>query len=296
MKHDYFRGLLTFDVEESNVILTGIPYDEGCSCGSGAALAPLKIRELSAFLPPLSMDGDLLTKIKLYDTGDIVKTSNFFANLKQQAYNRLLLNKFPIFIGGDHSISIPLEAAFYDWCMENNKIPAIIHLDAHPDICHFYDGSLFSHACTNKRSIDYGYKPENVVMIGIRGFEEQEIEYFAEHPELKVYTANNCYEIGMRQIIEELKSKFDDRYAIYLSYDIDINDPSYAPGTGTPEAFGPTSRMVLELVLGLIENLNIKAFDIVEVSPKLDSNDITSWLALKTIYEVFKVLIKKGNY
>ena len=99
MKHDYFRGLLTFDVEESNVILTGIPYDEGCSCGSGAALAPLKIRELSAFLPPLSMDGDLLTKIKLYDTGDIVKTSNFFANLKQQAYNRLLLNKFPIFIG-----------------------------------------------------------------------------------------------------------------------------------------------------------------------------------------------------
>lgn len=296
MKHDYFRGLLTFDVEESNVILTGIPYDEGCSCGSGAALAPLKIRELSAFLPPLSMDGDLLTKIKLYDTGDVVKTSNFFANLKQQAYNRLLLNKFPIFIGGDHSISIPLEAAFYDWCMENNKIPAIIHLDAHPDICHFYDGSLFSHACTNKRSIDYGYKPEAVVMIGIRGFEEQEIEYFAEHPELKVYTANNCYEIGMRQIIEELKSKFDDRYAIYLSYDIDINDPSYAPGTGTPEAFGPTSRMVLELVLGLIENLNIKAFDIVEVSPKLDSNDITSWLALKTIYEVFKVLIKKGNY
>ena len=91
----------------------------------------------------------------------------------------------------------------------------------------------------------------------------------------------------------ELKTRFDDSYAIYLSYDIDINDPSFAPGTGTPEAFGPTSRMVLDLVLGLFDNLPIKAFDIVEVSPKLDTNDITSWLALKTIYEVFNVLIKK---
>lgn len=295
MKCDYFRGLITHNVEESNIVLTGIPYDEGCSCGEGASLAPQKIRELSAFLPPLSMDGDLLTKIKLFDTGDLVKTNNYFKNLKQEAYLRFLLNKFPIFIGGDHSVSIPLEAAFYDWCKENNKIPAIIHLDAHPDICHFYDGSLYSHACTNKRSIDYGYNPEDIVLIGIRGFEEQEVEYFNEHPGLKVYTANKCYELGMERIVRELKEKFDDRYAIYLSYDIDINDPSYAPGTGTPEAFGPTSRMVLELVLGIIENLNVKAFDIVEVSPKLDSNDITSWLALKTIYEVFKVLINKEN-
>ena len=295
MKQDYFRGLLTSKLEESNVTLTTIPYDEGCSCGGGAAFAPKKIRELSSFLPPLSMDGDLLTKIKLYDFGDIKKQKDYFAHLKHEAYSRLLINKFPVFIGGDHSVSIPLEAAFYDWCSENNKIPAIIHLDAHPDICHFYDGSLYSHACTNKRSIDYGYKPEDVVLVGIRGFEEQEIEYFAEHPELKVYTANMCYELGMAEIIKQIKEKFDDRYAIYLSYDIDINDPAYAPGTGTPEAFGPTSRMVLELILGLIENLNIRAFDIVEVSPKLDCNDITSWLALKTLYEVFKVLIKKEN-
>ena len=293
MKQDYFRGLLTKTLSESNVTLTTIPYDEGCSCGGGAAMAPSVIRELSSYLPPLSMDGDLLTKIKLFDFGDLEKCENYFTLLKEEAYKRLNLNKFPIFIGGDHSVSIPLEAAFYDWCVENNKIPAIIHLDAHPDICDFYDGSIYSHACTNKRSIDYGYKPEDVVLVGIRGFEEQEVEYFSKHPELKVYTANLCYEMGMAEVIRQIKEKFDDRYAIYLSYDIDINDPSYAPGTGTPEAFGPSSRMVLELILGLFENLNIKAFDIVEVSPKLDSNDITSWLALITLYEVFKVMIKK---
>ena len=295
MKADYFRELLTFDIDESNVVLTGIPYDEGCSCGGGASFAPQKIRELSSYLPPLSMDGNLLTKIKIFDSGDLVKTnSKYFEFLKDEALERFETGKFPIFIGGDHSVTIPLQQAFYDYCEKNNKIPAIIHLDAHPDICHFYDGSLYSHACTNKRSIDYGYSPENVVLVGIRGFEEQEVIYFKENPEIKVYTANDCYKLSIQEIIDQISKKYnDEKYAIYLSYDIDINDPSFAPGTGTPEAFGLTSKMVLELILGLFTNLNIKAFDIVEVSPTLDCNDITSWLALKTMYEVFKVLISK---
>ena len=294
--NNYFRDLLTNDINKSNVTITGIPYDEGCSCGSGAALAPLRIKELSSFLPPLSMDGDLLTKIKLYDNGLLLKKENYFSYLKDEAYKIINTKKFPIFIGGDHSITIPLQQAFYDYCKENNKIPAIIHLDAHPDICDEYDDSIFSHACTNRRSLDYGYENENIVMVGIRGFEEQEVIYFKNNPSLKVYTANDCFALGISQIVNEIKEKFDDRYAIYLSYDIDINDPSFAPGTGTPEAFGLTSRMVLELIIGLFENVNVKAFDIVEVSPKLDCNDITSWLALKTMYEVFKVLISKETY
>ena len=295
MKAEHFRGLLSTDLDNSNVTLTKIPYDEGCSCGKGASLAPQTISELSQFLPPLSMDGNLLTKVKLYVYDDLEKCDNYFDYIKKECLNRFKTNKFPIILGGDHSVSIPTEEAFYDYCKMIGKIPAIIHLDAHPDICDEYDDSKFSHACTNRRSIDYGYNPSDVVLIGIRGFEEQEIEYFAAHPKLKVYTANDCYNIGIAKIIEELKNKFNDNYAIYLSYDIDINDPSFAPGTGTPEAFGPTSRMVLDLILGLLSNLNIKAFDIVEVSPVLDNNNITSWLALKTLYEVFNVLIKKGR-
>ena len=293
---DYFRDLLVFDMNESSAIIVGIPYDEGCSCGSGASLAPSKIRELSSFLPPLSMDGDFLGNLKLFDYGDIVKTNiDFFENINKEALKIFNLNKFPIFIGGDHSVSIPLEQAFYDYAVGLNKIPAIIHLDAHPDICDFYDGSYNSHACTNRRSIDYGYSPDNIVLIGIRGFEQQEVKYFDKQKELKVYTTNDCYNLGMKQIVSELKMKFDDRYMIYLSYDIDINDPSYAPGTGTPEAFGPCSRMVLELITTVVKELNVKGMDIVEVSPLLDSNDITSWLTLKTLYEVFNVLIKKGE-
>ena len=289
MQEQKFRGILTSDLEESNVVLMTIPYDEGASCGLGASMAPDRIRELSSYLPPLSMDGDLLTKVKMYDYGNVDKKDEYFKFIKEECSKILGLDKFPLFLGGDHSVTIPLQEAFYDYCKETGKKPAIIHLDAHPDICDEYDGSKLSHACTNRRSIDYGYNTSDVTLIGIRGFEEQEVIFFKHHPELKVYTANMCYELGMKKIIEELKERFDDSYAIYLSYDIDINDPSVAPGTGTPEAFGPTSKMVLELVLGIFENLPIKAFDIVEVSPKLDTNDITSWLALKTIYEVFNV-------
>jgi hypothetical protein len=192
------------------------------------------------------MDSDLLTKIKLYDNGLLSKKENYFSYLKDEAYKIINTKKFPIFIGGDHSITIPLQQAFYDYCKENNKIPAIIHLDAHPDICDEYDDSKYSHACTNRRSLDYGYKNEDIVMIGIRGFEEQEVIYFKNNPELKVYTTNDCYKLGINQIVNQIKEKFDERHAIYLSYDIDINDPSFAPGTGTPEAFGLTSRRVLQ--------------------------------------------------
>ena len=295
MKAEHFRGLLTTNLNTSNVTLTKIPYDEGCSCGKGASLAPETISELSQYLPPLSMDGDLLTKVKMYVYDDLEKCDDYFKYIKEECLKRFKLDKFPVILGGDHSVSIPTEEAFYEACKEFNKIPAIIHLDAHPDICDEYDDSKYSHACTNRRSIDYGYKTSDIVLIGIRGFEEQEVEYFNAHPELKVYTANDCYELGIEKIVEDLKAKFTDDYAIYLSYDIDINDPAFAPGTGTPEAFGPTSRMVLDLIKSIILNLNVKAFDIVEVSPVLDNNNITSWLALKTLYEVFNVLIKKGN-
>ena len=158
------------------------------------------------------MDGVLLNKTKLFDFGNIEICDDYFKKVKEEASKRFDLDKFPIFIGGDHSVTIPLQEAFFDYCKKNNKIPAIIHLDAHPDICDFYDGSKLSHACTNRRSIDYGYKTKNITMIGIRGFEAEEVEYLNNHKELKVYTANICYEYGIKNIINDLKNKFFDEF------------------------------------------------------------------------------------
>ncbi len=297
MENNPFRGCTVTDIHHAHVLLTGIPYDEGCSCGSGARLAPQTMRELSSFLPPLSKDGMLLNSIQLYDTGDIKKQdSSYFEHIEKESLKRFLTNKFPIFLGGDHSITIPLQRSFYQYCQNIKKIPVIIHLDAHPDICDEYDQSKYSHACTNFRSLEYGYLPEHLHLIGVRGFELQEVQYLNQHPEIHVYTATKILKEGIQPIIEQLKAMYDDRYAIYLSYDIDINDPAYAVGTGTPEAFGLPSIMVLELIIELFKNLPIAAFDIVEVSPSLDCNNMTSWLALKTLYEVFAVLIQKYHW
>lgn len=288
MEKDFFRDLLTENIENSDVVLLGIPYDLGCSCGKGASLAPGIIRELSSYLPAFTMDGKSLKDVKIFDFGDV----SLFDEIEDKFKSILEYNKFNLVIGGDHSVSIPTEKAFYEYAKKMNKIPVIIHLDAHPDICDFYDGSKYSHACTNMRAIDNGYETSNITMVGIRGYEEQEVIYFNNHPEIKVYNASFLNEYGFSDAVNYLIDKYNDKdkYLIYLSYDIDINDPSFAPGTGTPEAFGLNSIKLMNFIKVLFKNLPIKVMDIVEISPVLDTNNITSWLALKTIYEILGLI------
>ena len=293
MKETYFRDLLTNDIKESNIILLGIPYDLGCSCGKGASLAPKTIRELSSFLPPFTADGKSLKNNKIYDYNDVSEYSKIEDKFKEV----LQYDKFNLILGGDHSISIPTQKAFLEYAKKLNKIPVIIHIDAHPDICDFYDGSKYSHACTNMRAIENGYETNNITMIGIRGYEEQEVQYLSNHKELEVYNASYINKNGFKKILESLFNKYknSENHLIYLSYDIDANDPSFAPGTGTPEAFGLNSIELLNFIKELFINLPIKVMDIVEVSPVLDNNDITSWLALKTIYEILGILSLKNK-
>ena len=289
MKEKYFRDLLTDDISESDVILLGIPYDLGCSCGKGASLAPKTIRELSSFLPPFTMDGKSLRNIKIYDYNDVDE----YSKIEEKFRDILKYNKFNLVLGGDHSVSIPTQKAFLEYCEKENKVPVIIHIDAHPDICDYYDGSKYSHACTNMRAIDNGYNTKDITLVGIRGYEEQEVVYLSKHKELEVYNESYLNKNGFSELIKSLFERYknSEKHLIYLSYDIDANDPSFAPGTGTPEAFGLNSIELLNFIIALFNNLPIKVMDIVEVSPVLDTNNITSWLALKTIYEVLGVLV-----
>ena len=288
-----FRDLITLNKEEADVILVGVPFDKNASVGKGASLAPKVLRELSYELPALDRSGNDLRSLKLFDNGDI--TTEDFDEMKSEFSNRLFTNKgFHLIFGGDHSIAIASCRAFYDYAISLNKIPVIIHIDAHPDICDVYEDNKFSHACPIFRSLEYGYKDENVVLVGIRGFEAQEIETFKKKPDLKVFKAKDVDNQGIDSVISYITNKYNsDKYLVYISYDIDANDPSYAPGTGTPEAFGLTSKETMKLITSLVRNLNVDALDIVEVAPPLDVNNITSWLALKTLYEVFNELINK---
>ena len=289
-----WRGLKVKKIDEAKVVIAGVAYDLATSVSSGASFAPEKLRELSSFLPPATKDGKSIVDIKLYDLGNIANNETGLDNVYTEALNIFNLNKFPIFIGGDHSVSIPIQKAFKEYAEKLGKIPALIHIDAHPDFCDFYDESKYSHACTNFRAYENGYQLDNIILIGIRGHELQEIELFNKHPEIKIYNASAINQ-GKVDVLEELKKKFSDRYLIYLSFDIDAIDPASAPGTGTPEAFGLSVEYVNNLINGIIANLQVAAWDIVEVSPPLDINNITSWTALKIMYEVFATLINKNK-
>ena len=290
-----FRDLMAKSEEEANVFLCGVPYDKNASVGKGASLAPKVMRELSYDLPALDMLGNNLTKVKIADLGDF--DGDNFENLKKNIEEKLLSKDgFHVILGGDHSIAIASERGFFDDCIRRGKTPVIIHMDAHPDICDVYDGSKYSHACPIFRALEYGYKDENITMVGIRGFEAQEIETFKKHPKLDVFKSFDIKKLGVEALLTLLVSKYrDSKYEVYFSYDIDANDPAYAPGTGTPEAFGLTNFETIAILTGLIANLNVTCLDIVEVAPPLDVNNITSWLALKSLYEVFHTLIESNK-
>lgn len=291
---EVFRGLLTKNLNDADIILTGIPLDKNASIGKGASIAPSHIRDLSIMVPALSMDGYLIENVKLFDNGDILDED--FKVIQDKIFDIYNKNKFNVFLGGDHSISIASERAFIDYAKKLNKIPVVIHFDAHPDICDIYEDNLYSHACPNKRSLDYGLKDENLTIIGARGFELQEVEFLKKHPKIDVFKTCDVLKLKTDALVEYLVNKYSsDKYLIHISYDIDINDPSYAPGTGTPEPFGIDNLTVIEIICNLIRYLNCISLDLVEVSPKLDINDITSYLAIKGLYEIFYYLSKKKN-
>lgn len=296
MEYTKFREMNTNDISEADIILGSASYDKGCSCGSGTKEAPKKLRELSSYLPSFDSNFHNIEDVKIYDFGDFEcanDTEEYFSLLYTKAQEILKYNKFMLFFGGDHSVSIPLEKAFYDKYKGEDKHPVIIHIDAHMDILDEYMGSKYSHACPNRRAIDNGYSASDINMIAIRSFEKDEVIFKNNHPELTVITSDDFRKTTVKDIVSKIKSKYGDDAVFYLSFDIDAIDPGFAPGTGTPESFGLTPLEMRNLFIELYTNLDIKAMDIVEIAPKLDVNDITSWLGLKLLYEIIYYNFKK---
>jgi agmatinase len=275
--------------EGADVCVMGVPFDGAVSCGKGTALAPEMIRNLSRYLPPTTEEGLIFDGLKVYDSGDVaidLDWPRYYATVEDEALKLMQSKAFCLFLGGDHSVTIPLHRAFGRY-NKGRKI-GVIHFDSHSDICDEYDGHKWSHACTEKRTVDDVISPGDLSLVGIRSWETEEIEYLNTHPEVLLIKAYDIHKNGYRYVWEKLKEKYSSYDAVYFTLDIDVLDPSCAPGTGTPEAGGLTSRELLETVKFMIAELPITAMDLVEVSPPLDSeNNITSWAALKIIYEVF---------
>lgn len=283
-----WRDLLVEDLSSADIVILGIPFDENCSCGKGARYAPDKLRELSGYLPPVTENGEIITA-RLFDFGNVEKNESieaYFRKVEAKATEAMATQKFPVFLGGDHSVSIPLKQAFAK--LNQGKRLGIIHFDAHADICDIYDDSKLSHASVNARALENDFKDSDVMMVGIRSFEIQELPFLKNHPH-QVLLASQLDTMQDFEIANEIITYFASFDAIYLSVDIDVLDPAYAPGTGTPEAGGLSSRRLLNTIRKLVRQLPIKAMDIVEISPPRDVNDITSWAALKLLLEIFSI-------
>lgn len=289
--------LNTDSIEEAKVLVMGIPFDGAVSCGKGASFAPEKLRLVSRYLPPATEIGDIIDNLKIYDSGDIsadLDWQRYFGTVENEAYALMQQKKFCLFLGGDHSVTIPLHKAFGRYCKSNGyKKVGVIHFDSHCDICDSFDGHKWSHACTERRCLDDVIKPEDLTYLGIRSLEVDEINYLKAHPEITVIYARDFSRRGHMDAYKQIEEHYKDYDAIYFTLDIDVLDPAFAPGTGTPAAGGLTSRELLDLVEMMTANLPIAAMDIVEVSPSLDCSDITIRVALKIAYEVFGCLNRK---
>lgn len=287
-----WREISTVDVNEADVCIMGITFDGAASVGKGAAMGPKEIRKCSEVLPPVNSTGEFFKELKVYDAGDVefsLDWAAYYKAVEEEALNLLQTDKFCIFLGGDHSVTIPLGNALRR--NFGDKKIGVIHFDSHPDLCDEYEGSKWSHACPLKRVVDDVITPADLAQVGIRSYEYEEIEFYEKHPETLVIKAYDIFQDGYKKAVDLLVEKFSGYDMIYITLDIDVLDPAFAPGTGTPEAGGISSRELMYIINQLMEKLPVKAMDIVEVSPPLDTeNQITSWAAVKVIYEVFAKL------
>ncbi|MCB6994496.1 agmatinase [bacterium 210820-DFI.6.37] len=294
MSFSTWREIRTDKIQQADMCVLGIPFDGAASVGKGAAHAPEAIRKCTEVLPPVNSAGQRFPEIRVFDQGDVEFSLNweaFFKRTEEEAAQLLRSGKFCMFIGGDHSVTIPLAKAFAS-CYEGKKI-GVIHFDSHPDLCDEYEDSPWSHACPLKRVLDDHISPRDLAQVGIRSYESEEIDLYEAHPELLVIKAHDIFKEGYQKAIDRLIANFQGYDAIYITLDIDVLDPAFAPGTGTPEAGGLSSRELMEIINQLFARLPIRAMDIVEVSPPLDTvNQITSWAAVKVIYEVLAHLKK----
>lgn len=277
--------------EAAKVCIMGVPFDNAVSLGKGAAKAPETMRSLSVDMSDVTEDDIVIKNGVLYDIGDIPVDLNwerYYGRVEDEAYNLMKTGNFCLFLGGDHSVTIPLHSAFgrYQKEAKGSAKIGIIHFDAHYDLCDEYDGHKWSHACTEARSLESIITGEDLTFVGIRVAEVTELETIAANPGITVVKAMEVHKAGVEAVFSKLANKYRDYDAVYLTVDIDVLDPAFAPGTGTPQPGGLTIIQLVQLFKMMLEKLPIKAMDIVEVAPDLDVNNITSWAAMRLIFDL----------
>lgn len=272
------------EANEVDAVIFGIPYDGGVSYRGGAAKAPDLLRANTDHATPCTERLDYFDQFAVLDAGNFEgNRDDVFAEV--QKYVEMLVRNGIRFtmIGGDHSVTIPVERGVNAALDEPF---GIIHIDAHMDLSLELEGDPLSHGSTEQRALEMSNieSEENLYFIGIRSIEPDEFE-FSRGRNIQVKTAYDCYQEGIEAVADDCIAKMKKFNKVYLTFDIDALDPAYAAGTGTPQFGGLTSRMAMTLVQKLFQELNIIGFDIVEIAPPLDDSLASMYAGRKLLTE-----------
>ena len=294
-----FAGLATFarlpridQVSRADVAVVGIPFDSGVSYRPGARFGPAAVREASRLLRPYhpGLDVSPFERAQVVDAGDIAANPMDIPlaidTVQREAGELLDGGAKLVSIGGDHTIALPLLRAL----SQRHGPVALLHFDAHLDTWDSYFGASYTHGTPFRRAVEEGVLDTSALChVGIRGplYDRGDLTGDKELG-FGIVTSADVLRRGVDEVVGGLRERIGDR-PLYVSVDIDVLDPAHAPGTGTPEAGGLTSRELLEILRGLA-GTNLVSADVVEVAPAYDHAEITSIAASHVAYDLVSLL------
>lgn len=294
---DTFARLPRLDqVERARVAILGIPFDAGVSYRPGARFGPAAIRAgsklLRAYHPGLDVQPWLVHQVA--DAGDVA-TNPFdileaIGQIEAGAREALTKSDLVLALGGDHTIALPLLRVAH----ERHGPVALVHFDAHIDTWDTYFGAAYTHGTPFRRAFEEGIlAPGRSAHIGIRGpvFGRQD---FIDDGAMgfEIVTTVDVARAGVDATIERIRARVGDS-PVYVSIDIDVLDPAHAPGTGTPEPGGLTTREMMLILRGMA-GLPVVGADVVEVAPPYDHAELTSLAAANLAYELLALFALEG--
>ena len=306
-----FLGIPACDLDDAatyadaDVIILGAPIDSGTSHRSGAKFGPQAIRggdylPHDGERPHLALRTDGLKDLKVVDAGDLLMPGgDLVASLEvlAQATEKISrAGKIPVILGGDHSIA-SADVAGIARHRGLGKI-SMVHFDAHADTGEDQWGALVGHGTPMRRLIDGGFvRGDRFLQLGLRGYwpDNTTLEWMRDQG-MRSYEMTEIHNRGLNKVLDESFATLTNGCdGVFLSVDIDVVDPGMAPGTGTPEPGGMTSRELLEAVRRICLELPIVGIDIVEVAPAFDTADITAILANRVVLEALSAIAKRRS-
>ena len=306
-----FAGSSTFvrlpelrDVSRCDVAILGAPFDGGVSFRPGARFGPMAVRQASRAIRPQyhpQFDVQPFAELQFADAGDVTcnpfSIAESLAAIEARAAELLGPADGPhpvgglITIGGDHTIAYALLKAMN---RRFGKV-ALVHFDAHLDTWDTYFGERFTHGTPFRRAAEEGlFDTESSMHIGIRGPLYAPSDLVNDEAlGFSIITCDDLERLGVDEVAQRIRARVKHR-PLYLSIDIDVLDPAHAPGTGTPEIAGMTSRELVMILRGLA-GMNVVSGDVVEVAPAYDHAEITSLAAATTVYEMACLMAVRGR-